>query len=126
MHPLRPDGEVMWHRLDRATRFVVSRKRSGALARRHHRSLVTGLRQRILRPAAVPYGRDRCRATPRFLLPELARRQAEAGAEGAAEMRGVGKAVTVGDLRDRMMGFRRIGEIGPGALPAPPAGIMGE
>ena len=46
--------------------------------------------------------------------------------KAAAEMRGIAKAVAIGDLRDRMMRFGRIGQVGPGALQPPLAHIMGE
>ncbi len=84
------------------------------------------LRQRILRPAALT-GYPVLRRRPlRLLLAKLARRQSEAMAEGAAEMRGIAKAIGVGDLRDRTMRLGRIGQIGPGALEPPLADVMGK
>ena len=41
-------------------------------------------------------------------------------------MRGIAKAVAVGDFRDRAMRFGRIGQIGPGALQPALADVMGE
>ena len=47
-------------------------------------------------------------------------------AEGPAEMRGIAKAVAIGDLRDRAMRLGRVGQIGPGPLQPALAHIMGE
>ena len=47
-------------------------------------------------------------------------------AERAAEMRGVAKAVAIGDFRNRLMRFGRIRQIGPGALQPALPNIMGE
>ena len=65
------------------------------------------LRERILRPAALADHRRR-RHPARLLLTKLARRQTEAMAKGAAEMRGIAEAVAIGDLGDRPMDLSRI------------------
>ena len=84
------------------------------------------LRQRVLRPAALARGRRRRRRAFSFLLAKLARRQAEAMAKGSAEMRGIAKAVAIGNFRNRLVRFGGVGQIGPGPLqPALPY-IMGE
>ena len=84
------------------------------------------LRQRALGPAAMAHGGDGACDALGLLLAELPRREAKAVPEGAAEMRGIGKAVAVGDFGDRMMRFGRVGEIGPGALQAPLPDVMRE
>src|SRR5882757_238158 len=61
------------------------------------------LSERILWPAALTGDPVLRRRPLRLLLAKLAGRQAEAMAEGATEMRGIAKAVGVGDLRDRAM-----------------------
>ena len=84
------------------------------------------LGQRVLRPAALTGRAVRRRRALGLLLAKLARRQSKAMAEGPAEMRGVAKAIAIGDLRDRTMRLGRIGQIGPGSLQPPLAYVMGE
>ncbi|MET4831468.1 hypothetical protein ABIF44_000875 [Bradyrhizobium japonicum] len=84
------------------------------------------LRQRLLRPAALTGNAVLQGRALRLLLAEFARRQTKAVTEGAAEMCGIAKAVGVGDLRNRAMGFRGVGQISPGTLEAAFADVMGE
>ena len=83
------------------------------------------LRECILRPTAVAWAVGG-RGHALLLLAELPRREAEAGTEGAAEMCGIAKTVSVGDIGNRSMRLGRIGQIGPGPLQTPLANVMSE
>src|SRR5580700_7624940 len=116
MDPLGRDLEVMVGGLGRKIGFIVGGKRSGNPGGGCHRPLLAKLRQRVLRPAALACRGRRSRNAFGLLLAEFTRRETETGAEGAAEMGGITEPIAVGDFGNRMMAFRRIGEVRPGPL----------
>src|SRR4051812_35655310 len=122
MNAVRFDRKMMMLAFGRSRLIDVG---TGEIAARLGTRLVHAkLRQRILWPAALT-GYPLLRRRPlRLLLAKLTRRQPEAMAEGAAEMRGIAKTIGVGDLRDRAMRLGRIGQVGPGALQPPLAHVV--
>ena len=126
MDPLGRYLEVVMGGLGRGIGFIVGGGRCGDLGGNCDRPLLAKLRQRVLRPAALACRGHRSRDAFGLLLAEFARRKTEPGTEGAAEMGGIAEAVAVGDFGNRMMAFRRVGEVSPGALQPPLADIVAE
>ena len=84
------------------------------------------LRERLLGPAALAMRAGRRRGAFGFLPAKFPRRQAEPLAKGPAEMRRVVEAAAEGDLRHRLTGLGRIGELRERALQATFAQVAGE
>src|SRR5882757_10589205 len=106
MHLVRLDREMVMAPAGCDVRLILFRSGEDVSGFRR-RLMITQLSEGIVRPAALSFcGRRRCRAFG-LLLAKLARRQAEAVAEGAAEMRGIAKTVAIGDLRNRAVRLGR-------------------
>src|SRR6266849_975851 len=99
MHPRRVNGNVMMG-LVAFRRPVIGLRMCERDTFPGGASWLMGARlgQRIQRPAALP-GRRRWRGRAfHFLLAKLPRRQSETMAKRPAEMRGIAKAVAIGDF----------------------------
>ena len=126
MNPLCRYLQMMMGGLGREIGLIVGGGRCGDLGGGRDRPLLAKLGECVLRPAALAGHSRRGRDTSGLVLAEFARRETEPGAEGAAEMGGIAEPIAVGDFGNRMMAFRRIGEVSPGALQPPLADIVAE